>query len=261
MFLCWTNQCKNQMWHILKCVCNRQMEYKELHGWDVTTDEARQIQIELRHQIVQINRFDKIKTVAGVDIGIRNNVATASVVVLNFPTLQVVDGIVVESHINFPYIPGYLSFREIPPLLVAFARLQTEPDLIIVDGQGIAHPRGFGLASHLGLILDKPTIGCAKSRLCGQYTEPDLEKGAWSNLIYNHDIIGIALRTRTNVSVVYVSVGHLISLETAREVTLACCPKYRLPETTRLAHQAATGKIPEGVKSEFIIRHNTHSNK
>lgn len=237
------------------------MEYNELHAWNVTTDEARQIQNELRHQIVQIDQFDEIGTVAGVDIGIRNDIATASVVVLDFPNLQVIDGIVAESRINFPYIPGYLSFREIPPLLVAFARLHTAPDLVIVDGQGIAHPRRFGLASHLGLILDKPTIGCAKSRLCGQYIEPDSEKGAWSNLIYNHDIIGIALRTRTNVSVVYVSVGHLISIETAREITLACCPKYRLPETTRFAHQAASGKIPEGVKSESIIRHNTHTNK
>ncbi len=236
------------------------MEYKELHPWDVTTDEARQIQNELRHQIVQINRFEEIRTVAGVDIGIRNDVAIASVVVLNLPYLQVVDGVVAASRINFPYIPGYLSFREIPPLLDVFSCLQTEPDLVIVDGQGIAHPRGFGLASHLGLILDRPTIGCAKSRLCGQYIEPDSEKGAWSDLIYNHDVIGIALRTRTNVSVVYVSVGHLISLQTAREITLKCCPKYRLPETTRLAHQAATGKIPEGVTfveldSKSIIKH------
>lgn len=223
------------------------MKYRELHTWNVTIDEAKEIQSELCHQVVQIDQFDKIRTIAGVDIGIRNEIATASVIVLNFPHLQVVDGIVAESCIDFPYIPGYLSFREIPPLLVAFARLQTEPDLVIVDGQGIAHPRRFGLASHLGLILDKPTFGCAKSRLCGQYTEPDIEKGAWSYLKDNNDIIGIALRTRTNVSVVYISVGHLISLETAREMTLSCCPKYRLPVTTRFAHQAATGKIPDGV--------------
>lgn len=223
------------------------MDYKELHAWNVTTDEARQIQNEFRHRIVQTNQFDEIRTVAGVDIGIKGDIATASVVVLNFPNLQVVDGIVAKSRIDFPYIPGYLSFREIPPLLVAFARLHTVPDLVIVDGQGIAHPRRFGLASHLGLILDKPTIGCAKSRLCGQYTEPNKEKGSWSYLLDNGDVIGIALRTRTNVSIVYVSVGHLISLETARELTLACCLKFRLPETTRYAHQAATGKIPEGV--------------
>ena len=223
------------------------MEYNELHAWNVTTDEARQIQNELRHQIVQIDQLDEVRTIAGVDIGIRNDIATASVVVLNFPDLQVVDGIVAESRIDFPYIPGYLSFREIPPLLVAFARLHTEPDLVIVDGQGIAHPRRIGLASHLGLILDTPTIGCAKSRLCGQYMEPKMEKGAWSYLLENGDVIGLALRTRTNVSVVYVSVGHLISLETARDMILACCLKFRLPETTRFAHQAATGKIPKGV--------------
>ena len=223
------------------------MVYRELHNWNVTTDEAKEIQNELCHQVVQIDQFDRIRTVAGVDIGIRNDIATASVIVLNFPDLQIVDGVVVQSRIQFPYIPGYLSFREIPPLLGAFARLQTEPDLFIVDGQGIAHPRRLGLASHLGLILNKPTIGCAKSRLCGQYSEPNLEKGAWSYLRDKEDIVGIVLRTRTNVSVVYVSVGHLISLETAREITLACCPKYRLPETTRLAHQAASGKIPNGV--------------
>ena len=224
------------------------MQYRDLHKWNVTNDEARQIQSELCHQVVKIDRFDKIRTVAGVDIGIRNDIATASVVILNYPNLQIVDGVVAESRIDFPYIPGYLSFREIPPLLVAFARLQTEPDLVIVDGQGIAHPRRLGLASHLGLILEKPTIGCAKSRLCGQYAEPEMEKGAWNYLIDNKDIIGIALRTRTNVSVVYISVGHLISLETARDITLACCPKYRLPETTRFAHQAATGKIPDGIR-------------
>lgn len=223
------------------------MLYQQLHTWNVTTDEAKQIQNELSHQVVQIDQFDKIRTVAGVDIGIKNDVATASVIVLNFPDLQIVDGVVAQSNIHFPYIPGYLAFREIPPLLVVFARLQTEPDLVIVDGQGIAHPRRFGLAAHLGLILDKPTFGCAKSRLCGEYKEPGLEKGAWSYLKDNKETIGIALRTRTNVSVVYVSVGHGISLETAREITLSCCPKYRLPETTRFAHQAATGKIPEGV--------------
>lgn len=223
------------------------MQYQNLHAWHVTTERARQLQNELSTQVVRRDRFETIKTVAGVDIGFKNNIARAAVVILSFPDLLLVDGVVAESRVNFPYIPGYLSFREIPPLLVAFARLQTEPDLVIVDGQGLAHPRRFGLACHLGLILDKPTIGCAKSRLCGQYAEPDAEKGAYTNLLDKDEIIGTALRTRTNVSVVYVSIGHRISLDSARKLTLACCKRYRLPETTRYAHRAASGKVPEGV--------------
>ena len=223
------------------------MQYQNLHSWNVTSEHAKHLQNKLRTQVSKTNQFGTIKTVAGVDIGLKNNIALASVVVLNFPDLQVVDGVVAESRVNFPYIPGYLSFREIPPLLVAFTRLHTEPDLVIVDGQGIAHPRRFGLASHLGLILDKPTIGCAKSRLCGQYAEPDTKKGAYTHLLDKDEIIGIALRTRTNVSVVYVSIGHRISLDSARMLTLACCKGYRLPETTRYAHKAASGKIPDGV--------------
>ncbi len=223
------------------------MQYQNLHAWHVTTEQARQLQNELSTQVVRRDRFETIKTVAGVDIGFKNNIARAAVVILSFPDLLLVDGVVAESRVNFPYIPGYLSFREIPPLLVAFARLQTEPDLVIVDGQGLAHPRRFGLACHLGLILDKPTIGCAKSRLCGQYDEPDAEKGAYTDLLDKDEIIGTALRTRTNVSVVYVSIGHRISLDSARKLTLACCKRYRLPETTRYAHRAASGKVPEGV--------------
>jgi deoxyribonuclease V len=223
------------------------MQYQDLHPWNVTPEQARQLQNELRHQVEMIDRFEPIKTVAGVDIGFKNNIALAAVVVLNFPDLQVVDGVVAETRVNFPYIPGLLSFREIPPLLVAFSRLQTVPDLVIVDGQGIAHPRRFGLASHLGLILDKPTIGCAKSRLCGRYTEPETDKGSYTFLLDKDDIIGTALRTRTNVSIVYVSVGHQISLDSARKFTIACCPRFRLPETTRCAHKAASGKILEGV--------------
>lgn len=224
------------------------MQYHNLHSWHVTTDEARQLQEKLRNQVIQKDRFAEIRTVAGVDLGIKNDISLASVVVLNYPNLQIVDGVVAESRVNFPYIPGYLSFREIPPLLVAFARLKTEPDLIIVDGQGIAHPRRFGLACHLGLILDIPTIGCAKSRLCGEYIEPEKEKGSFSHIFDKDEIIGVALRTRTNVNVVYVSIGHRISLDSARMITMTCCPKYRLPETTRYAHKAAAGKMFEEVK-------------
>ena len=220
------------------------MKYRALHSWNVTPEEARQLQNKLRSQVIQTDRFGTINTVAGVDIGLKKDIALASVVVLSFPELQVVDSVVTESPVRFPYIPGLLSFREIPPLLTAFAELQTEPDLVIVDGQGIAHPRRFGLASHLGLILDKPTIGCAKSRLWGRYEEPDSEQGAYTCLTDKGEIIGAAVRTRANVRVVYVSIGHRISLDSARMWVLACCQGYRLPETTRYAHNAASGKTP-----------------
>lgn len=221
------------------------MKYHALHSWDVSPEEARQIQNRLRTQVVTTDRFGTINTVAGVDIGLKKDIARASVVVLSFPELQVVDSVVTESPVRFPYIPGLLSFREIPPLLIAFSQLQTEPDLVIVDGQGIAHPRRFGLASHLGLVLDKPTIGCAKSRLWGRYEEPDSEQGAYTYLTDKDEVIGAAVRTRTNVRVVYISIGHRISLDSARTWTLACCQGYRLPETTRHAHNAASGKIPQ----------------
>ena len=218
------------------------MQYRALHSWDVTPEEARRLQNGLRTQVVKTDRFGKINTVAGVDIGFKKDIARASVVVLSFPGLQVVDSVVTESPVRFPYVPGLLSFREIPPLLTAFTQLQTEPDLVIVDGQGIAHPRRFGLASHLGLILDKPTIGCAKSRLWGRYEEPETEQGSYTYLMDKDEVIGAVVRTRKNVKVVYISIGHRISLDSARTLTLACCRGYRLPETTRYAHNAASGK-------------------
>jgi deoxyribonuclease V len=221
------------------------MQYRALHSWNVTPEEARRLQNGLRTQVVRTDRFGKINTVAGVDIGLKKDIARASVVVLSFPELQVVDSVVTESPVRFPYIPGLLSFREIPPLLTAFTQLQTEPDLVIVDGQGIAHPRRFGLASHLGLILDKPTIGCAKSRLCGQYEEPESEQGSYTCLMDKGEAIGAVVRTRGNVQVVYISIGHRISLDSARTLTLACCRGYRLPETTRYAHKAASSKVPQ----------------
>lgn len=219
------------------------MNYQQLHPWEMTPAEARQIQNELRNQVISQDRFGDIKTVAGVDLGFKKDIARASVVVLSFPELQLIDGVLVESPVPFPYIPGLLSFRETPPLLKAFDQLKTEPDLIIADGQGIAHPRRFGIASHLGLILDKPTVGCAKSRLWGRHKQPKSEAGSIEYLYDKSEIIGAAVRTRSNVSVVYVSVGHRISLDSAIRLTLACCQRYRLPETTRYAHQAAAGQI------------------
>lgn len=233
------------------------MHYYDLHSWNVTPQEARGIQDKLRTQVIKTDEFGVINTIAGVDIGISQNIAQASIIVLSYPELHIVDGIVTQYKVSFPYIPGILSYREIPPLLVAFAYLNTEPDLIIVDGQGIAHPRRFGLASHLGLVLDTPTIGCAKSRLCGSYTEPDKEKGSFTYLMDENEIIGAVLRTRSKISPVYVSIGHKVSLDSAIRITLNCCPRFRLPETTRYAHKAAAGDIPTGVS--YISK--LHSNE
>ncbi len=228
------------------------MHYKQLHPWDITPAEARQIQNKLRDQVIHEDQFGEIKTVAGVDLGFRKDIARASVIVLSFPELQLIDGVLVESPVGFPYIPGLLSFRETPPLLKAFDQLNTEPDLVIADGQGIAHPRRFGIASHLGLILDKPAIGCAKSRLWGRHKEPKPEAGSIEYLYDRDEIIGAAVRTRFNVNVVYVSIGHRVSLDSAIRFTLACRRNYRLPETTRYAHQVAAGNIslPQKVEDE-----------
>ncbi len=161
----------------------------------------------------------------------------AAVVVLEFESLQVVEVAGVRARARFPYVPGYLSFREIPPLLAAFAKLEAVPDLIVCDGQGRAHPRRFGLACHLGVILDRPTLGCAKSRLIGEYREPGPRRGAHTRLLEGGEVIGEVVRTRSGVKPVFVSVGHRISLETARRTALRLAPRYRLPEPIRAAHQ------------------------
>lgn len=216
------------------------INHHALHAWDVTPAEARDIQNELRNKVIRTDRHRTIDTVAGVDIGLQKDTALAAVVVLNYPQLQVVERVVVESPIRFPYIPGLLSFREIPPLLEAFSQLQTEPSLVMVDGHGIAHPRRFGIAAHLGLLLDKPTIGCAKSRLCGRHAEPDTERGAYEYLYDADEVIGAVVRTRSNVRPVYVSIGHRIALDSAITHCLTCGSGYRLPAPTREAHNAAS---------------------
>jgi deoxyribonuclease V len=160
----------------------------------------------------------------------------AGVVVLELPSLRVVESAAVKDLARFPYIPGLLSFREIPPLLKAFRRLRARPDAVLVDGQGVAHPRRCGLASHLGLVLDLPTVGCAKSLLIGEYGEPGPRRGSASDLLDGGELIGRVLRTRDRVAPLFVSVGHKISLDAAVALVLQCAPRYRLPETTRQAH-------------------------
>jgi deoxyribonuclease V len=172
--------------------------------------------------------------------------ATGAVVVLEYPGLNLVEVSVIRGTVNFPYIPGLLSFREAPLVLRAFQALETTPDLVLVDGQGIAHPRRIGLASHLGLFLDVPTIGCAKSRLCGSHEVPGIEAGEYTELMDKQEIIGVVLRTKVRTKPVYVSIGHRIDLPTAVYWVRECCKGYRLPEPTRLAHQAAGGNLKPG---------------
>jgi len=213
------------------------------HDWALTFQEAVALQKRLSDQVIDQDRFGRINCVAGVDVGFVNNgsKARAAVVVLEYPGLQVLDQAMAECPVTFPYRPGLLSFREIPVVLEAFKKLGAIPDLILCDGQGIAHPRRFGLACHLGVLLDIPTIGVAKSRLTGQHSAVPVKKGAWVAL-YDRDVrIGAVLRTRTNVSPLYISVGHRISLESAIDYVLSCVTKYRLPETTRAAHKLASG--------------------
>ena len=184
----------------------------------------------------------EVKYVAGVDLGFEDNykISKAAVVILSYPKLELVEKAIARIPTAFPYVPGYLSFREIPAILAALSQLKQTPDLILCDGQGLAHPRRFGLACHLGVLLDLPTIGVAKSRLTGIHEDIPSEKGSYKPLIDNDETIGVVLRSRTNVKPIYVSIGHKISLPTAIDYTLGCLTKYRLPETTRWADKLAS---------------------
>jgi deoxyribonuclease V len=222
------------------------MQARASHRWNVSPDEAVEIQRELAQQVVIQDELGRVRHVAGVDVGFEgeeNRIARAAVVVLRYPSLVPVDAAVARMLVAFPYIPGLLSFREIPVVLRAFKRLKVVPDVVLVDGQGRAHPRRLGIASHLGLLIDLPTIGCAKSRLVGSAPEPKNEVGARSPLTHQGEIIGAVLRTRVNVKPLYISVGHRVSLVRAIELVLGCCRGYRLPETTRYAHRAADGEV------------------
>lgn len=214
------------------------------HAWQLTPAEAVVLQNTLRQRVERVDRLPVIRYVAGVDAGFEEGgrVARAAVAVLAFPGLELVATSVARRPVKFPYIPGLLAFRELPAILAALANLHTAPDLILCDGQGIAHPRRFGIASHLGVLLDVPAIGAAKTRLTGRHAEPSNVKGAWTPLIDGAETIGAVVRTRVGVKPIYVSIGHRVSLKTAIELTLACVTRYRLPETTRQAHHLASAK-------------------
>lgn len=219
------------------------MEKGRQHDWDMTPAQAIELQRRLSRQVILTDRTDDVRRVAGVDVGFEqgNTVTRAAVVVLDIESLKPVDSAVARRPTSFPYIPGLLSFRELPAVLEAFDRLSICPDLILCDGQGIAHPRRFGIACHLGVWLDRPAIGVAKSRLIGTHEEPPASKGAWVPLYDKGERIGAVLRTRAHVRPLYVSSGHRVSLESAIDYVLRCTTRYRLPETTRAAHKLASG--------------------
>ncbi len=201
----------------------------------------------MRHEVVARDRLGRVRYVAGIDVGFEKDgtVARAGVAILSFPGLELCETATARRPTRFPYVPGYLSFRELPAVLVALKKLRTRPDLLLCDAQGLAHPRRFGLACHLGVLTDTPSIGVAKSRLIGEHGSLPETKGSWVPLMHSGEVIGAVLRTRRGVKPVYVSIGHRISLETAIEYALRCTTRYRLPETTRLAHRLASQ--PPGV--------------
>jgi deoxyribonuclease V len=209
---------------------------------DEKTDEAEQRQRELATRVSCEDRPGEPRTVAGVDVIYDGGRARAGVVLLSFPELALIDQATAEEASAAAYVPGLFSFREAPAALAALARLGARPDLIVCDGQGRAHPRRFGLACHIGVETDTPTIGVAKSILVGAHAPLAPERGATQPLVADGVVVGLALRTQTGVKPVYVSVGHAVSLATAARLVLACAPRYRLPETTRLADQLSRGR-------------------
>jgi deoxyribonuclease V len=223
------------------------MDFSEPHRWDVTPAEARQIQVDLAGRVERAGAVmaERVRLVAGIDNGYvqsgETTTGVAAVVVLTMPGLDVVETRLASCPVPFPYVPGLLSFREGPAILAACRQVVAEPDVILFDGQGIAHPHRLGLAAHLGVILDRPTIGCAKSRLVGSWEEPPRVFGAWSPLVDRGEFVGAALRTRPRHRPLFVSTGNRIDLESAIAVVLACCRDgHFLPEPTRLAHEAVT---------------------
>ena len=229
------------------------MRIRNLHAWDVTPREAVAIQQEIRG-LLTFGDDDlprKIRTVAGADISYAkgSDLFFAVVLVMTFPDMDVVEEASFCARVTFPYIPGLLSFREGPPLLEAFAKIKNVPDVVIFDGQGISHPRGAGLASHLGLFLDVPAIGCAKTRLVGIHDDVGPQAGSVADLRLGEETVGAVVRTKTNVRPVYISPGHKIGLGKAVSVVLSCCRGYRLPEPVRKAHLAVNRLRLEGARA------------
>jgi deoxyribonuclease V len=213
------------------------------HRWDVTPAEARSIQERLRSRVIPVDDLGEVSSVAGTDVAFEDGrrITRGAVAVLDFPALALREHAVARRPIAFPYVPGLLSFREIPVLLDALAELASPPDLLLCDGQGLAHPRRFGLACHLGVLTGLPAIGVAKSRLLGSHEEVPDRRGAWVPLVDKGETVGAVLRTRQGVRPVYASIGHRVTLESAIRFTMACLTRFRLPETTRWADRIAGG--------------------
>lgn len=218
-----------------------QLNLKNQHHWEVSPQEARQIQETLRTQVsVQPLPEKTVSHVAGVDASFGKDVIYTAAVLLDFPTLEPIEQVTTQLPLTFPYVAGLLSFREAPAMLEALGQLPMPPDVLIVDGHGYAHPRRFGLACHLGVLLDIPSIGCAKSILVGEHGHLGEVVGSTAELLEDSEVIGLAIRTRINTKPVYVSIGHRVDLDSARQIVLSCARGYRLPEPARLAHILAT---------------------
>ena len=217
------------------------MQIQQLHNWDLKPQDAIQLQRDLAGRLIDDQPLDitSIRRVAGVDVSVKNGMSQAAIVVARFPDLRPIETVTAQMPTQYPYIPGLLTFREGPVLETAFGRLQQVPDVFLFDGMGRIHPRRMGIAAHMGLWLDRPTIGCGKTHFVGEYDAPAPEKGAYSDLMYQGEQLGVVLRTRKNVKPVYISVGHRAELRSAVQFVLACTPKFRLPEPIRMAHNAA----------------------
>lgn len=223
------------------------MRIRKTNSWNVTPQEAVRIQHELRSHVILEDDIPQIKIVAGVDVGFSpvEGTAVGGVVALTYPEMELIEMATASVPVEFPYIPGLLAFRELPAILAAFELLSADPDLLVVDGQGLAHPRRFGIACHLGILLDRPSVGCGKSRLVGEYEEPGREAGSSTLLHVRDERLGSVVRTKTNVKPIFVSPGHRVSFDTAVRLVLDCVKGYRLPEPTRLADKLVSRTMPE----------------
>ena len=233
------------------------MKFREPHRWDLSIAEAREIQERLRSRVRVEPLVRPPRLVAGIDVTYPEGVgsALAGVVVMRLPSLEIVERAFAEAPLAFPYVPGYLSFREAPAVLAALRGLVAEPDLLLFDGQGLAHPRRFGLACHVGVIVDRPAAGCAKSLLVGRHAEPGMRRGCRRRIVDRGETVGVALRTRDGVRPVFVSVGHRVDLTGAIRAVLACSRGHRSPEPLREAHRAV-GEVARGAGRCAAALHN-----
>ncbi len=222
------------------------------HNWNLSVQEAIELQKRLRGQVVSTSWPQKVDLIAGVDMGLDGDYARSAIVIMTWPGLEPIEAKTAVSQVKFPYVPGLLAFRELPTLLKAIEQIKNIPDIFLVDGQGIAHPRRFGIASHLGVLIDKPSIGCGKTRLFGKHEKPKPVRGSCEFLYDCEDKIGAVLVTRDGTNPIYVSVGHKVTLEWSIDFVLKCSPKYRIPEPTRLADKLASGESVMHAQRSFF---------